>query len=113
LKQLLKTIVRVLKDFASGNSIHEGFDFVKILLAGRSFHTGTETRCMGNTHFNSKENVFRCTAEGRHTSFGVFNPGGAKDFNPCLNLLGPEKPGPPPRGGIFEGHGFLTFENRS
>jgi len=51
IRESLKTIVRVFNDFASGNSIHEGFDFVKILLAGSALHTGTEVRCMENTHF--------------------------------------------------------------
>ncbi len=92
---------------------------MKALILSRSFWPGAPSTpepspaAWGTLIFNTKGNVFRCTAAGRHTSFGVFNPGGANDFNPRLNLLGPEKPGPPTRGGILEGLGFLTLENRS
>jgi len=79
---------------------------MKALILSRSFWPGifstpglTPT-AWGTLIFHSKGKVFRCTASGCHTSFGDFNPGGATDFNPLLNLSGPEKPGPPPVAGF-------------
>ncbi len=96
-------IVRFFYDFASGNSIHEGFDFVKILLAGSS-SIPELGRCMEHS-FLQQANVSGARPQGGTHPLGV-NRWGRRFYVP--DLLGPETAST--RGGLFEGPGFLTFE---